>query len=36
MHSAVHPTIATIWRLERAKIVAKVARMVRDVGLAED
>ncbi len=36
MHSATHQTIATIWRLERAKIVAKVARMVRDVGLAED
>jgi RNA polymerase sigma factor (sigma-70 family) len=41
MHCATHQTIATqtiaaIWRLERAKIVAKVARMVRDVGLAED
>ncbi len=36
MHSATHQTIAAIWRLERAKIVAKVARMVRDVGLAED
>ncbi len=36
MHSATHQAIATVWRMESAKIVAVVARMVRDVGLAED
>ena len=30
-----HQAITTIWRLEGAKIIAGVARMVRDVGLAE-
>ena len=29
MHSATHQAIATVWRLESAKIVAGVARMVR-------
>ncbi len=29
-------TITTIWRIEGAKVIAGVARMVRDVGLAED
>jgi RNA polymerase sigma factor (sigma-70 family) len=33
---AVHRTIDAIWRIESAKIIAVVARMVRDVGLAED
>jgi RNA polymerase sigma factor (sigma-70 family) len=32
----VHRTIDAIWRMESAKIIAVVARMVRDVGLAED
>jgi predicted RNA polymerase sigma factor len=32
---AVHRTIDAIWRIESAKIIAVVARMVRDVGLAE-
>ncbi|MBX3656607.1 MAG: RNA polymerase sigma factor, partial [Ramlibacter sp.] len=36
MHSATHQTIAAVWRIESPKIVASVARMVRDVGLAED
>ncbi|MCM2251141.1 MAG: sigma-70 family RNA polymerase sigma factor [Ramlibacter sp.] len=36
MHSATHQAIATVWRLESAKIVAGVAHMVRDVGLAEE
>ncbi len=36
MHSAVHDTIATVWRLESARIVAAVARRVRDVGVAEE
>ena len=36
MHSAIHDTIATVWRLESARIVAAVARRVRDVGVAEE
>ncbi|MBK6004544.1 sigma-70 family RNA polymerase sigma factor [Ramlibacter ginsenosidimutans] len=36
MHSATHQAIATVWRLESARIVAVVARMVRDVGVAEE
>lgn len=34
--SAIHRTIDAIWRIESAKIIACLARMVRDVGLAED
>jgi RNA polymerase sigma factor (sigma-70 family) len=36
MRSATHDTIAAVWRIESAKIVAIVARMVRDVGTAEE
>ena len=36
MHSSTHLAISAVWRTESAKIVASVARMVRDVGLAED
>lgn len=36
MHSATHQTIAAVWRIESAKIVASVARMVRDLGVAEE
>jgi RNA polymerase sigma factor (sigma-70 family) len=36
LHSAVHQTIATVWRLESARIVATVARRVRDLALAEE
>jgi RNA polymerase sigma factor (sigma-70 family) len=36
MHSATHDAIAAVWRMESAKIVAVVARMVRDVGVAEE
>ncbi|HYW56428.1 MAG TPA: RNA polymerase sigma factor [Polaromonas sp.] len=36
MHSATHQAIAAVWRMESAKIVAVVARMVRDIGLAEE
>lgn len=36
MHSATHQAIAAVWRIESAKIVAGIARMVRDVGLAEE
>ena len=35
-HSAVHQAIATVWRLESARIVATVARRVRDLALAEE
>lgn len=34
--SSVHRTIDGIWRIESAKIIAALARMVRDVGHAED
>ncbi|WP_339271181.1 RNA polymerase sigma factor [Paenibacillus sp. FSL R5-0744] len=34
--SHTHRTIDTIWRMESAKIIAGLTRMVRDVGLAED
>lgn len=33
---AAHRTIDAIWRIESAKLIAGLARMVRDVGLAED
>ena len=36
MPAAEHQAITTIWRLEGARIIAGVARMVRDVGLAEE
>jgi RNA polymerase sigma factor (sigma-70 family) len=36
MHSATHDAIAAVWRIESAKIVAVVARIVRDVGVAEE
>ena len=36
MHSSTHQAISAVWRIESAKIVASVARMVRDIGLAED
>ena len=36
MHSSTHDAIDAVWRIESAKIVAGVARMVRDVGLAEE
>lgn len=32
----VQKTIESIWRIEQAKIIAAIARMVRDVGLAEE
>ena len=31
-----HRAIDTVWRMESAKIIAGVARMVRDIGLAEE
>jgi RNA polymerase sigma factor (sigma-70 family) len=36
MHSATHQAIAAVWRIDAAKIVASVARMVRDIGVAEE
>lgn len=36
MHSAVHDTIAAVWRAESAGIVAVVMRRVRDLGVAEE
>lgn len=36
MHSATHDAIAAVWRIESARIVAVVARMLRDIGLAEE
>ena len=36
MHSATHQAISAVWRIESAKIVAAVARMVRDIGVAEE
>ncbi|GAA0356660.1 RNA polymerase sigma factor [Bacillus horti] len=34
--TSTHRTIDTIWRMESAKLIAALTRMVRDVGLAED
>ena len=31
-----HTAIDAVWRIESPKIIASLARMVRDVGLAED
>ena len=36
MTTETHRAIDAVWRIESAKIIAGVARMVRDVGLAED
>src|SRR5439155_17649310 len=34
--SNTHRTIDAVWRMESAKLIAGLARVVRDVGLAED
>jgi RNA polymerase sigma-70 factor (ECF subfamily) len=34
--TTVQRTIEVVWRIEQAKIIAAIARMVRDVGLAEE
>src|SRR5690348_339186 len=34
--SSIHRTIDAVWRMESAKLIAGVARIVRDVGVAED
>lgn len=33
---ATHRAIEAVWRIESAKVIAHVARIVRDVGLAEE
>jgi RNA polymerase sigma factor (sigma-70 family) len=35
-HDAARRTIAAIWKMESAKVIAGLARIVRDVGLAEE
>jgi hypothetical protein len=35
-HGATHAAINAVWRTEAPKLIATVARMVRDVGLAEE
>ncbi len=35
-HQATHRAIEAVWRIESARVIATVARMVRDVGLAEE
>ncbi|AIV55412.1 RNA polymerase sigma factor [Burkholderia pseudomallei] len=36
MDAAVHRSIDAVWRIEAARIIAHVARLVRDVGVAEE
>ncbi|HYJ79289.1 MAG TPA: RNA polymerase sigma factor [Longimicrobiaceae bacterium] len=36
MATDTHRTIDAVWRIESARLIAGIARMVRDVGLAED
>jgi RNA polymerase sigma factor (sigma-70 family) len=36
MDTAIHNTIDAVWRMESAKLIAGLTRLVRDVGLAED
>ena len=36
MTSPTHRAIDAVWRIEAAKVIAGVARLVRDVGLAEE
>lgn len=34
--AAIHRTIEAVWRIESARIIAGLARLLRDVGLAEE
>jgi RNA polymerase sigma-70 factor (ECF subfamily) len=36
VESSIQSTVEAVWRMESAKIIAKLARMLRDVGLAEE
>src|SRR5512136_3109214 len=33
---SIHRTVETVWRMESPKIIARLARLLRDVGLAEE
>jgi predicted RNA polymerase sigma factor len=35
-HRALHRTIEAVWHIEPARVIAGLARLTRDVGLAED
>jgi len=35
-HAKINRTVEALWRMESAKIIAKLSRMLRDVGLAEE
>ena len=35
-HQVFHRTIEAVWRIERARVIAGLTRLTRDVGLAED
>jgi len=35
-HHATHRTIEAVWRIESARVIARLTRLTRDVGLAED
>ncbi len=34
--AAIHRTVQAVWHMESARVIAKLARMLRDVGLAEE
>src|SRR5450432_2268685 len=36
IESNIQRTVEAVWRMESSKIIAKLARMLRDVGLAEE
>ena len=36
VETSIQSTVEAVWRMESAKIIAKLARMLRDVGLAEE
>jgi RNA polymerase sigma factor (sigma-70 family) len=36
VEASIQSTVEAVWRMESAKIIAKLARMLRDVGLAEE
>src|SRR5512146_3121101 len=36
LESELHRTIDAVWRIESARLIASLTRLVRDVGLAED
>ena len=36
VESSIQSTVEAVWRMESAKIIARLARMLRDVGLAEE